>query len=142
MQKDLARNHADELRNAPVSSVMTKGVLTCPPEADIGEMARTMSQARVHCLFVDVARGQPTTEQRWAVVSDLDLVAAAAAGGGHAGQVSATPTVTVDAADSLLHAAELMRDYQTGHLVVTGSEQDPVGVISTLDIAGALSPGG
>ncbi len=139
MQQDLARNHADELRHAFVSSVMTHGVLTCPPDADVAEMARTMAGAGVHCVFVDVARDDRSAAPRWAVVSDLDLVAAAAAGGGQAGRVAATPTVTVSATDTLLHAAELMRDYQTAHLVVIGSGDSPVGVLSTLDLAGALS---
>ena len=42
--------------------------------------------------------------------------------------------------DTLEHAAQLMTEYATSHLVVVEPDTDhPVGVLSTLDIARAIS---
>jgi CBS domain-containing protein len=77
----------------------------------------------------------------WGIVSDLDLVRALApnAGPAFAAQLAATEIVTVAPADSLEHAAQLMAEHDTHHLVVASSDSGrPVGVLSTLDIARAV----
>jgi CBS domain-containing protein len=75
-------------------------------------------------------------------VSDFDLLRAAHAGAEEltAGQVSRSPAVMVSPDDTLERASELMRGHGTGHLVVIADAR-PIGVVSTLDVAGALAWG-
>jgi CBS domain-containing protein len=74
------------------------------------------------------------------VVSDLDLVGALGSDA-HAGSIAASPVVTVTVHDTLDHAAQLMREHSTAHLIVIADELSPlpIGVLSTLDIARALA---
>jgi CBS domain-containing protein len=83
-------------------------------------------------------------ERRWGVVSDIDLARAAGpdAADRTARQIAATAAVTVSADDTLPRAAQLMAEHDTAHLVVVHSTTGkPVGVLSTLDIAGVLAWG-
>jgi CBS domain-containing protein len=77
------------------------------------------------------------------VVSDLDLVAAASVrqlGEQRAGGTAMTPAVTIAPSESLDVAARLMTRCGVAHLVVVDPvERRPLGVLSTLDLAGALS---
>ncbi len=62
---------------ATVGDAMSRGVLSCPPETPLRVVARMMATYGVHAIFVF----EPTDEddeapRLWAVVSDLDLVAA------------------------------------------------------------------
>jgi CBS domain-containing protein len=79
----------------------------------------------------------------WGVVSDLDLVKAANAGeigDRTAGGTAITPVVMVERDDTLAHAAQLMSEHEITHLVVVDPRTErPVGVLSTLDLAGALT---
>jgi CBS domain-containing protein len=80
----------------------------------------------------------------WGLVSDFDLLRAAHAGAEDltAGAVSRSPVVMVAPSDTLAHAAELMRQHGTGHLVVISpSSSRPIGVVSTLDVAGVVAWG-
>jgi CBS domain-containing protein len=81
--------------------------------------------------------------QGWRLVSDLDLAAAAmdgSTGGVTAGQIASTPGVCVRPTDTIARAAQLMRDYETHHLVVLDRGADrPVGIVSTLDVADVVA---
>jgi CBS domain-containing protein len=79
----------------------------------------------------------------WGVVSDLDLLGAAHEGAEEltARQVSRTPAVMVAPGDPLARAAHLMRATDTSHVIVIAEDSRPIGVVSTLDIAGALAWG-
>jgi CBS domain-containing protein len=96
----------------------------------------------VHAIVVteDDGAGQISP---WGLVSDFDVLRAAHKGAEEltAGQVSRSAAVMVSPSDSLEHAATLMREHGTGHLVVIDSDARPVGVVSTLDVAGALAWG-
>jgi len=128
-----------------VEAVMRRGVLSCRPETPIGEVARMMVANRVHAVVVDgIRRGRGGTEHLvWGVVSDLDLVGrldAADALTATAGDMSATPAVVVAPEDELAQAARLMHDYDVHHLlVVDTTRRRPVGVVSTLDVAGTIA---
>ena len=78
-------------------------------------------------------------------MSDHDLVDAAARGEIHtatAGGTAGSPLVMVEPDESLARAAALMRENQVSHLVVVDRDSALlVGVLSTLDIAKALSVG-
>lgn len=125
------------LRNGTVGDVMTPGILTCLPETPLVDVARMMAAQRVHAIVVfDLEDGL----RPWGVVSDLDLMGAIETGA-RAGSVAASPAVTVRVDDTLAHAAQLMREHGTAHLIVVPSESAPlpVGIVSTLDVARALA---
>lgn len=122
--------------HATVADVMRHGVITCRADTTLRTVARMMSSYHVHALVVTEDDGSP-----WGLVTDFDLLRAAHSGAEDltAGQVSRSAAVTVKASDSLEHAADLMREYGTGHVIVC--DDRPIGVVSTLDIAGALAWG-
>lgn len=125
------------LPTGTVAEVMTSGILTCLPETPLVDVARTMAAQRVHAIVVfDLGDGL----RPWGVVSDLDLMGAIETGA-RAGSVAASPAVTVRVDDTLAHAAQLMREYGTAHLIVVTDESAPlpVGIISTLDVARAVA---
>jgi len=127
-----------------VGEAMHDGVLTCDREASLAEVARVMTEHSIHCIVVenDSGDGGPF----WGVVSDLDLVAAATVRDldqQTAGGTAASPVVMVTPAETLERAAQLMTEHSTSHLLVVDvGRQEPVGVISTLDVAAALAEGG
>jgi CBS domain-containing protein len=129
--------------NATVGDVMRHGVITCSADTTLRTVARMMSSYHVHAVVVTEDDGEGGLSP-WGLVSDFDILRAAHAGAEEltAGEVSRSPAVMVGPADSLDHAAELMREHGTGHLVVISpSDSRPVGVVSTLDVAGALAWG-
>jgi CBS domain-containing protein len=127
-----------ELRTGTVGEVMTPGVLTCLPVTPLRDVARMMARHRVHAIVVF---GSDDRLHPWGVVSDLDLIGAI---GTHAsaGSVAASPVVTVTPELALEHAATLMAENQTTHLLVVADGGLPVGAISTLDVARALAAEG
>lgn len=124
-----------------VVDAMHDGVFTCEREEPLSEVAATMARELVHCVVVESGSGE--AGPLWGIVSDLDLVAAAIVrdlddqcAGGSAG----TPVVTVTPGETLERAAQLMTEHNTAHLVVVDPKQQrPLGVLSTLDIAGTLA---
>ena len=126
------------LSHLPVSAAMHEGVITCDCDAPLTEVARLMSDERVHCVVVAGKGGRP-----WALISDLDLTAAASVRGligQTAAGSAATPLVTVRPDESLERAAQLMTEHGISHLVVIESDGGrPLGVLSTLDIARAAA---
>ena len=127
--------------NARVADVMRYGLITCSPEADLKDVARTMVTNQIHAVIIK--RPAPDDgSTAWGVVSDLDVLGTAHPGGIDmmAYEAAATPGVTVAPDESLARAAQLMREYATSHLIVVDRVTDePLGVISTLDVAGALA---
>jgi CBS domain-containing protein len=122
-----------------VSHAMHRGVLTCPRESPLSHVARLMSRDRVHCIVV--TDEQESVSSLWGVVSDLDLVAAASVRDldeQTAGGSAASPVVTVAPDETIERAAQLMTEHAAAHLVVVERSQ-PVGVLSTLDVASALA---
>lgn len=131
------------IENATVADVMRHGVITCAAETTLRTVARMMSSYHVHAVVVTEDDGQGGISA-WGMVSDFDVLRAAHAGAEDltAGEVSRTPAVMVAPSDTLLHAAELMREHGTGHLVVIAPNGSrPTGVVSTLDVAGAIAWG-
>lgn len=128
---------------ATVADAMSKGVISCPPETPLRVVARMMARFSVHAIFV-FEYGEEEGLRFWAVVSDLDLVAAAGLDLDTltAGATAVTPLVSVAADGSIGEAGALMAQYGIAHLAVTepGSRR-PIGVISTLDVARAVAAG-
>jgi CBS domain-containing protein len=127
-----------------VGDVMTHGVISCPPETPLRVVARMMATHGVHAIFVFEYMEEDVAPHLWAVVSDLDLVAATRLDLDTltAGATAVTPLVSVAADSSIGEAGSLMAQYGIAHLAVTepGSRR-PIGVISTLDIARAIAAG-
>jgi CBS domain-containing protein len=143
-----ARHTEDKLPvpfpTATVRDAMSRGVISCPPETPLRVVARMMATYGVHAIFVFEYAGDDEALHLWAVVSDLDLVAATRLDLDTltAGATAVTPLVSVAADSSLEEAGSLMAQYGIAHLAVTepGSRR-PIGVISTLDIARAIAAG-
>ena len=128
---------APQLSSGTVGDAMTPGILTCLPVTPLRVVAQMMASHRVHAIVVF---GHEDTLLPWGVVSDLDLVGAIESHA-PAGAVAASPVVTVTPGHSLLHAAALMREHATTHLIVIADESSPlpIGVLSALDIARAFA---
>lgn len=128
-----------------VADAMSRGIIACPPETPLRIVARMMATFRVHAVFVleHVDEGDEAP-QPWAVVSDLDLVAASALDLDTltAGATAVTPLVSISTQGSIDEAGSLMAQYGIAHLAATDPESGrPIGVISTLDIARAIAAG-
>jgi len=122
-----------------VAETMHVGVVTCPHDASLSEVAGLMALHRIHCVVVRDPEQEAVGGAPWGIVSDLDLAAMAAAGeiGGHtAGDSAATPVVMVTPDETLTRAAQMMAEHGTAHVVVVDPlTLQPVGVLSTLDLA-------
>jgi CBS domain-containing protein len=127
-----------------VSDVMHPGVITTPPQTSLMEVADQMARNRVHCVVVEgLARGRDRQETLvWSILSDLDLMKALAAErlDASAGELAASEIVTVDPSDHIEEVARLMAEHECTHLVVVSpTSGEPVGVISSLDVARGLA---
>jgi CBS domain-containing protein len=130
---------------ARVGDAMSRGVISCTPETPLRVVARMMATFGVHAIFVFEHQDEDDESVRlWAVVSDLDLVAATQAelDSITAGATAVTPFVTVAADRPLVEAAGLMAQHGIAHLAVTDPRTHrPIGVVSTLDIARSVASG-
>jgi CBS domain-containing protein len=125
--------------HARVLDAMRVGVITCGPDASMADVARIMATNHVHAVVVrGLADGAA-----WGVVTDADVVAAAAdASLRLAGSCASGGLVSVTPDESLQVAAGLMKHHDVTHLIVVDPERNqPLGVISTLDIAGVVAWG-
>ena len=132
------------LDKALVRDAMTTPIVTCTPDVPLGEVAELMTEHQIHSVVVlappldDAAPAY----RRWGVLSDLDLVAAAPWGEevAEAGAIAASRHAVIRADESLAAAAQLMAKHSTTHLLVTEEGVDePVGILSALDVARALA---
>lgn len=130
--------------HATVADIVRPGVMSVAPDAPLVTVAQTMATHHVHAVVVagiarDDRRGYHLV---WGLVSDMDVVRAAEAGieGHTAADAARTEIVAVEPSTTLAQAAALMDEHNTSHLIVT-SGGHPTGVVSSLDIAGALAWG-
>jgi CBS domain-containing protein len=126
-----------------ISEVMHPGIIDCPPQTPLREVASLMAENQVHCVVVDgLARGPHHTERLvWGVISDVDLMRAEGARRmeGEAGEIAATEIVTVDPHEDIQRAAQVMGEHGCSHLIVVEPDSGrPLGVVSSLDVARAL----
>ena len=128
--------------DAKVYDAMRVGVISCAPDTPLREVARMMSTYHVHSIVVNEVGGGDGAP--WGVVSDLDLALAAgrATEGATADEIARTELLTVDADETLKRATQQMAEHEISHLVVIQPQTGhPVGVLSTLDVAGVLAWG-
>lgn len=126
----------DPLAGRTVSEFASVGILSCTPDAPLDEVAWLMAHNRVHAVVV----AEDATEAP--VIADADLIAAASSG--HfdqlsAGDITATEAVSVRDDETLERAAQLLSEHGVSHLVVRDRHGQPTGVLSTLDLARAIS---
>lgn len=131
--------------HAIVSDAMHPGVMSCDPDATLPQLARMMVTHHVHCIAVmGLSRSGSGESLAWGLVSDIDVMEAGIRESGEqtAGSLAREPTIAVEPTMPLREAGELMIDHGASHVLVISPEgQRPVGVLSTLDVAGVLAWG-
>jgi CBS domain-containing protein len=134
-----------QFEHATVADAMHPGILACEAQATLAEVARMMSTHHVHCIVVTgAAEGDGSDSPVWGVISDFDLLRAGMRPDGPdtASDIARQPVIRVETTAALRDAAELMLTHGTGHVVAVNAETGrPVGILSTLDIAGVLAWG-
>ena len=127
------------LEHARVADAMRSGVISCPPDTTMEAVARIMATNHVHAVVITgLAGGAP-----WGVVTDRDLLnVAGEARERLAGSCATEDPVMVKPSQRLDEAVELMRERGLSHLLVGDPGSDhPIGVLSSLDVAGIVAWG-
>jgi CBS domain-containing protein len=132
--------------HARVANAMRPRVLTCDPETPLVSVAQRMASEHVHAIVVLLAKVEPggAIERRpWAVVTDQDVLRSAPTIAGRtAGEVATGEVLLAQPDERLPDVAQRMLEHGTSHAVVVEPRTGrPVGVLSTLDIAGILGWG-
>lgn len=129
------------IEHATVKDAMRPEVLTCPPDAPLRDVARTMASEHVHSVIVS---GAGSGERKWGIVSDMDLMRAAREDIDErtASWAAASEFIAVAPDEALERAVQMMVEHDATHIVVVDPVDDtPIGVLSTLDVAGLLAWG-
>jgi CBS domain-containing protein len=131
--------------HATVGDAMHPGILSCEAESSLTDVARMMSTHHVHCIVVEgIAPGAGEGGPVWGIISDLDLLRAGIGDDAPdtAGELAQRQVVQVPTTSPLRAAAELMLSKETSHIVAFNPETNrPIGILSTLDVAGVLAWG-
>ncbi|HYK07486.1 MAG TPA: CBS domain-containing protein [Gaiellaceae bacterium] len=130
-----------DLACTSVADVMHRGLVTCPPGTPLRTVARILAAHRIHAVVVADGHAHDAAGV-WGVLSDIDVVArlATASPDETAGSAADLPPCVVAPDDTVAHAAQLMAEHGIAHLLVADRVSGrPLGVISTLDVAEALS---
>jgi CBS domain-containing protein len=125
------------LERHAVWEVMHRGVVVCPAQAPLAEIAGALVERRIHTVMVAAGTG-------WSFVTDMDVLSAAARGEltRTASQLaSKDPHPLVGANEALDNAAALVASGALGHVVVIDAAGRPAGIVSTLDIVGVIAAG-
>ena len=126
-----------------VRDLMHPGLLTCHPDATLGQVAVLLTQHHVHALVVADRDGRPV-----GLISDYDLLAgewlSAEAQGLTAmrkltaGELMSSPVDSVEADSPVQVAAKILIDKDINRLMVT-EKGVPVGVISISDFVSSIA---
>jgi len=136
------KDRAPRLDLVRVADAMRPGIIACSADTSVHSIAALMATHHIHCVAVPEPDDGAT---RWGIVSDLDVIGAAAAGAADAltaGQLAGTEALTTSDHERLDRAVQLMCEHQAAHLVVVAAASGrPVGILSTLDVAAVLASG-
>ena len=126
-------------QHALVADAMRPGVISCPPDSSMRDVARIMTTNHVHAVVVRGIAGGGA----WGVVTDRDLLrVATGAEDQNAGSSASEVLVTIAPEERLEVACELMRAHGVSHVMVVDPQHNqPLGVVSTLDVAGIVAWG-
>ena len=132
--------------HATVADAMRAGIISCQPDTTLRQVAEMMASYHVHAIVVeaDASSNADATARSWRIVSDLDLARAAAGEtlDQSAGDFASAQAISIAPAESLKRAAGLMSEHGVNHLLVRAvPEARPVGLVSSLDLVGALAWG-
>ncbi len=132
--------------HARVADAMRPRVLTCDPGTLLVAVAQRMSNEHVHAIVVLLEAVEPEGEidrRPWAVVTDHDILRSATCVAERtAGDVATGEVLLAHPDERLPDVAQRMVEHGTSHAVVVEPRTGhPVGVLSTLDIAGILGWG-
>jgi CBS domain-containing protein len=126
-----------------VRDLMHPGVLTCKPDATLGQVAVLLAQNHVHALIVTDRDGRAL-----GIISDFDLLAGewlstdseslATMKKLTASDLMSHPVDSVEAGVSLADAARLIIEKEISRLLVT-EQGKPVGVISLSDFVASIA---
>ena len=113
------RAGAAQLHRVSAGEAMHRGVLSVPFQTPLTKVAEMMARYRMHCVVALDERGEYQTRY-WGLIPAAELVRIATtqdledrtAGGSMTSQV-----VTVEPADSVHDAAELMSDHEVDHVI-------------------------
>ena len=123
---------ANDLAATTVAAVMHPGVVTCPPDEDLEQVAGTMADLRIHCVAVV---GAGNGHFVWALATDMDVLHAAFRGApANAGDIAASSPLAVTTGTEVDRAAAMMVEHETSHVIVVDAAGQPAGVVSTLDV--------
>jgi CBS domain-containing protein len=130
--------------NLLVRDLMSRDLVTCPPDANLASVAQIVARRRIHAAFVVDEAGRPT-----GVVSDFDLLAGEWMGDDAerlramksmtAGELQSSPIETIGDEEDAVLAAARMRELHLSRLLVVDDTGSPVGVISVSDLVAPLS---
>jgi CBS domain-containing protein len=129
------------LSSIPARDAMHGAVVACDPSTPASSVAALMGGRKIHAVVVEGIVADDEGERLvWGVITDLDLVRAVVLTDGDpaAETFASTDAVTVDATDDLATVARVLVEQGCSHAVVVDDER-PIGVISTLDIARAVT---
>jgi CBS domain-containing protein len=132
--------------HARVADAMRPRVLTCEPATMLVTVAQRMASEHVHAIVVlrETVDVEGDIDRRpWAVVTDHDILRSAPLIAElTAGDVATGEVLLAQPDERLTDVAERMLEHGTSHAVVVEPRTGrPVGVLSTLDIAGILGWG-
>ena len=132
--------------HARVADAMRPRVLTCGPGTPLVSVAQRMAGEHVHAIVVVRETSEPdggNASRPWAVVTDHDVLRSAAfILDRTAGDVATGEVLVARPDERLPDVAERMLEHGTSHAVVVEPRTGrPVGMLSTLDIAGILGWG-
>ena len=129
--------NASPLAEATVEGFANIGIVGCMPDAPLSEVAFLMANNRVHAVVVvDDSTAEPP------VITDSDLIAAAASGEFEhlsASDIASSEAVSVQLDAPLEDAARLLAERGASHVIVRDHRGTPIGVLSSLDVARAIS---
>ena len=125
-----------------VRDLMHPGLITCRPDATLGQVAVMLTQHHIHALIVGDHDGRPL-----GIISDFDLMAGEWLSANAesleamrkmtAGELMTTPIGAVDARAPVSEAAQRMRAGHMSRLLVT-DQGKPVGVIAISDLVASI----
>jgi CBS domain-containing protein len=135
-----------DFEHARVSDAMRPRVLTCDPQTSMVSVAQRMASEHVHAIVVlreTIDADGAIARRACGILTDRDVLRCAADIDDRVAEdIAVGGVLTVNPDDRLSEVAERMLDQNTSHAVVVEPRTGrPVGVVSTLDIAGILGWG-
>ena len=126
--------------HATVGDAMRPWVLSCDPATPLVTVAQRMAGEHVHAIIVLADHGD---RRPYAVLTDADLLRVAdRVDELTAGEIATEAVLQARAGEPLSDAARRMAEHGATHAVVVDDRTGrPIGVLSTLDVAGILGWG-